>query len=173
MSNQASEVLQGDCLELMKDIPDKSIDMILADIPYGEVSKQGAERAKYRGQLRRIDKGAADISTFDLDSYLMESARVCSGSIYIFCGIEQVGKIYEYFKNDKNFMVRQCAWRKTNPAPVNGQHLWLSSFENCIFAKRRKTKFNQSCKSSVWDYPVGRSKLHPTQKPSSALPRTR
>ena len=26
---------QGDCLELMKDIPDKSIDMILCDLPYG------------------------------------------------------------------------------------------------------------------------------------------
>ena len=28
-------LLQGDCLELMKDIPDKSIDMILCDLPYG------------------------------------------------------------------------------------------------------------------------------------------
>ena len=26
---------QGDCLELMKNIPDKSIDMILCDLPYG------------------------------------------------------------------------------------------------------------------------------------------
>ena len=26
---------QGDCLEVMKDIPDKSIDMILCDLPYG------------------------------------------------------------------------------------------------------------------------------------------
>ena len=26
---------QGNCLELMKDIPDKSIDMILCDLPYG------------------------------------------------------------------------------------------------------------------------------------------
>lgn len=25
----------GDCLEVMKDIPDKSIDMILCDLPYG------------------------------------------------------------------------------------------------------------------------------------------
>ena len=25
----------GDCLELMRDIPDKSIDMILCDLPYG------------------------------------------------------------------------------------------------------------------------------------------
>ena len=29
------ELWQGDCLELMKDIPDKSIDMILCDLPYG------------------------------------------------------------------------------------------------------------------------------------------
>lgn len=28
-------LLKGDCLELMKDIPDKSIDLILADLPYG------------------------------------------------------------------------------------------------------------------------------------------
>ena len=30
-----NKVLHGDCLELMKDIPDKSIDMILCDLPYG------------------------------------------------------------------------------------------------------------------------------------------
>ena len=29
------DLLHGDCLELMKDIPDKSVDMILADLPYG------------------------------------------------------------------------------------------------------------------------------------------
>ena len=29
------KLLQGDCLELMKDIEDKSIDMILCDLPYG------------------------------------------------------------------------------------------------------------------------------------------
>ena len=28
-------IKQGDCLELMKDIPDGSVDMILADLPYG------------------------------------------------------------------------------------------------------------------------------------------
>ena len=28
----------GDCLEIMKDIPDKSIDMILCDLPYGKLS---------------------------------------------------------------------------------------------------------------------------------------
>ena len=29
------DLKQGDCLELMNDIPDKSIDMILCDLPYG------------------------------------------------------------------------------------------------------------------------------------------
>lgn len=29
------QLFQGDCLELMKDIPDKSVDLILTDLPYG------------------------------------------------------------------------------------------------------------------------------------------
>ena len=35
MSDGKKEILLGDCLELMKDIPNGSIDMILADLPYG------------------------------------------------------------------------------------------------------------------------------------------
>lgn len=30
-----NEIIQGDCLEVMRDIPDKSVDMILCDLPYG------------------------------------------------------------------------------------------------------------------------------------------
>lgn len=32
---KAYNLFQGDCLQLMKDIPDGSIDMILCDLPYG------------------------------------------------------------------------------------------------------------------------------------------
>ena len=35
MSEEKKEILLGDCLELMKDIPNGSIDMILCDLPYG------------------------------------------------------------------------------------------------------------------------------------------
>lgn len=35
-----NEVLLGDCLELMKNIPDKSIDMILCDLPYQVTARQ-------------------------------------------------------------------------------------------------------------------------------------
>ena len=35
MEQYINKVIQGDCLEVMKGIPDKSVDMILADLPYG------------------------------------------------------------------------------------------------------------------------------------------
>lgn len=35
MNVEIDYIKQGDCLELMKEIPDKSIDMILCDLPYG------------------------------------------------------------------------------------------------------------------------------------------
>ena len=34
------ELWQGDCLELMKDIPDKSVNMILCDLPYGKTQNE-------------------------------------------------------------------------------------------------------------------------------------
>lgn len=169
LSIEINKIYNEDCIAGMKKMEDQSVTMTLTDIPYGEVSKNGVERARYVGQLRKLDKGKSDEVTFDLYEFLDEVARVTEGGIYIFCGIEQIEPIYTYFKETqkKNFMARQCVWRKTNPSPANGQHMWLSSFENCIFAKRRKTKFNQSCKSSVWEFPVGRGKIHPTEKPLS------
>ena len=40
MKMDVNKLLQGDCLDLMKDIPDGSIDMILADLPYGVLNKR-------------------------------------------------------------------------------------------------------------------------------------
>ena len=34
------ELMQGDCLELLKDIPDCSVDMVLTDPPYGVIEKK-------------------------------------------------------------------------------------------------------------------------------------
>ena len=39
------ELWNGDCLELMKDIPDKSIDAIITDLPYGVTARN--KRAFY------------------------------------------------------------------------------------------------------------------------------
>jgi site-specific DNA-methyltransferase (adenine-specific) len=164
-SLEMNHIYQMDCIEGMKLIPNNSVDLILTDIPYGNVTKNGVKRAKYSGQLRSFDKGIADIETFELNQFLNECYRIMKGSIYIFCGIEQISPIFSFFDSKSDLMVRQAIWRKTNPSPVNGQHMWLHAIENCVFAKKRKTTFNQHCKQNVWDFPIERQKLHPTQKP--------
>ena len=44
------DLFNGDCLELMKEIPDNSIDMVLCDLPYGVLNKKN-ESAKWDCQL--------------------------------------------------------------------------------------------------------------------------
>lgn len=160
-----NRIYQFDCLEGMKMLGSNSVDMVLTDIPYDNVTKNGSERAKSAGQLRVLDKGDADILTFDLDDFLDECYRVTKGSIYIFCGIEQMSKIFSYFDNKKDMTTRQCVWHKTNPSPLNAQHYWVHSFENCIYAKKRKTTYNNGYAHNVWDYSIERKIDFHTPKP--------
>ena len=43
---ELNKIIQGDCLEVMKDISDKSVDMILCDLPYGILNKNN-QNAKW------------------------------------------------------------------------------------------------------------------------------
>ena len=65
---------------------------------------------------------------------------------------------------DHGLSTRLCIWEKTNPSPMNGQYIWLSGVECCVYGKKRGATFNEHCKNSVWRYPTVRSKVHPTQK---------
>lgn len=161
-----------DCMNVFSLLEDNSIQCIITDLPYDGVSKKGEERAKYGGQLRKIDKGKADIITFDLDEFLQECVRVSDGSIYLFCGIGQISQIYNFFEQkhiQKDYMVRLCVWHKSNPSPMNGQHMYLNATEYIVYAKKRKTTFNGKCIHNVFNFPTGRSKIHPTEKPVRLL----
>ena len=107
---------------------------------------------------------ALPIFTFDLENALKECLRVSKGSIYIFCGTEQVSEIRQFFAGH-GLSTRLCIWEKTNPSPMNGQHMWLSSIECCVYAKHKNATFNEHCKSSVWRFATAQGKLHPTMKP--------
>jgi site-specific DNA-methyltransferase (adenine-specific) len=157
------KLLQGDCLEVMKDIPDGSVDMVLADIPYGEVNQRSSG-------LRKLDRGNADVCEIDLSAMVSEAVRVCSGSFYVFCGTEQVSSLISSFKDHK-LTTRLCAWEKSNPSPMNGTKLWLSGLEFCVFARKPKATFNEHCQKALRKYPVGRSKIHPTEKPVKLMQR--
>lgn len=156
-------LLQGDCLELMRSIPDQSIDLLLTDIPYGVVNRNS-------NGLRKMDKGAADIVDFDLSECLNLLCRATKGSIYIFCGTEQVSEIRKTLRKD-GMSTRLCIWEKTNPSPMNGQYIWLSGVECCVYGKRKGATFNEHCKNTVFRHPCGKSKLHPTQKPVDLMRR--
>ena len=65
--------------------------------------------------------------------------------------------------------VRQLIWEKTNPSPMNGQHIYLSGIENAVWFKFRGATFNAHCKNVVFKHPCGRSKIHPTEKNHTLL----
>lgn len=149
-----------DCMEYMKTMPDGCVDLTLTDIPYGEVNRDS-------NGLRTLDKEEADVMTFNMQEFLTELYRVTKGTIIIFCGKEQLSEIHKFFsdKQKKNKLtVRQLIWKKSNPSPMNGQHIYLSGIENAVWFKKRGGTFNAHCKNTVFEYPCGRSKLHPTEK---------
>lgn len=151
------ELLHGDCLELMKDIPDGSVDMILTDIPYGVVNRSD-------NGLRNLNKEKADIFDLDMNKMLEEFYRVSRGQIVIFCGKEQFSSIYEFFANQKG-TTRPIIWHKSNPSPMNGQYVYLSGVELAVWFKPKGRKvFNAHCKNTVFKHPNGSRKIHPTQK---------
>ena len=90
--------------------------------------------------------------------------RVTKNSICIFCGREQFSVIYNFFAQKKG-TVRPIVWEKSNPSPMNGQYIYLSGVEFAVwFKKSGSNVFNAHCKNTVFKYPNGRSKLHPTEK---------
>ncbi len=52
---------------------------------------------------------------------------------------------------------------------MNGDYIYLSGTENAVWFKKKGGVFNAHCKSNVFEYPCGRSKLHPTEKQHDLL----
>lgn len=65
----------GDCLELMKDIPDKSIDMILCDLPYGKTQNKDDKPlplANLWTEYKRIIKDSGCIALFCQTTFFVD-----------------------------------------------------------------------------------------------------
>lgn len=157
---EANKIYHNNCMDVLPLMADNSVQLTLTDIPYDEVNRAD-------NGLRTLSKGGADHLTFDINIFLEELYRVTSGTIIIFCGKQQMSNIHKFFqeKQDKyKGTVRQLIWEKTNPSPMNGQHIYLSGIENAVWFKKRGSAFNAHCKNTVFKYPCGRSKIHPTEK---------
>jgi len=149
-------VYVSDAMDIMGALSDDSVDLLLTDIPYAHVSRPS-------GGLRNLDKGFADTETFNLIEFAQQAVRVVSGNGVIFCGKEQFSPLFEYFARDCS--TRMVIWEKTNPMPMNGQYLFLSGVECAVFFRKSGATFNGHCQNTVFRYPNGSSRVHPTEKP--------
>lgn len=160
------QLIHGDCLEVMPTLPDGSVDAIVTDPPYNEVHRDEA-RVRYARPLRQLayfNKGRADTDPVPIDKVAAEFARITRGSIYVWCGTQQAGEWRNAFAT-LGLSTRLCVWEKSNPAPINGDKLWLSSIELCVYARKPKAPFNRFCKSPVWRGPLARVDGFPCPKP--------
>jgi len=87
----------GDCLELMKDIPDKSIDLVLTDIPYN-ISRDS-------NGLRELDYGEWDKQAGMENEWITGMEALARKSIIVFCHKTQFGGILDYLI-DRNYLVK-------------------------------------------------------------------
>lgn len=157
-----NKLLNIDCMEYMKTLSNNSVDLVLTDIPYGEVTRES-------NGLYNLDRGQADINTFQLLPFVQECYRLAKSSIIIFCGKEQFSEIHSFFNEEqkkKKGTVRQLIWEKVNPVPSNGQYVYLSGIENAVWFRKSKGTFNAYCKNTVFRYPIwgGKNRIHPTEK---------
>ena len=146
-------IFHGDCREIL---PHVQADLVLTDPPYGEVNREDQG-------LRSLDRGTADLVTVSPDALVGLIQGICL-SAYIWCGFEQISE-YRASLVGFGWTTRLGVWEKSNPSPMNGEHLWLSSVEACVFGRRQGAFFGERCASPVWRGATQSRRDHPTAKP--------
>lgn len=178
------ELYQGDCLELMKNIPDKSVDMILCDLPYGTTQCKWDNVIPFEllwEQYKRIVKDNGAIVLF---SQMPFTAELVHSNLRNFKYMWVWYKHYcRGFLNAKKQLLRttenicvfyekQCTY---NPKMRIGEYRSKgnSSKQRGCYGKYEpiKTVNNQYYPTDILDFAgVPNSELkHPTQKPVALL----
>lgn len=195
-----NEILQGDCVELMRSLPEASVDLVFADPPYN---------LQLANKLHRPDQSLvdavddewdkfADFATYDAFTrdWLKAARRVMKPSATIFV----IGSYHNIFRvgaimQDLGFWIlNDIVWRKNNPMPNFRGRRFTNAHETMIWAARDSSAKaytfnyetlkagNEDCQMrSDWLLPIctgaerlkdskGR-KAHPTQKPEALLAR--
>jgi site-specific DNA-methyltransferase (adenine-specific) len=192
------KLYEGNCLEVMSNLPDNSVDLIFADPPYF-LSNNGISCKA--GKMVSVNKGDWDKSkgfTQDLEfnmQWLAECKRLLkdNGSIWVsgtLHNIYQVGFALQYLDYK---ILNEISWFKPNAPPNLSCRYFAHAHETLLWARKNKKTphvFNYS-EMRQWDdkvAPVGKqmrsiwhipltpmsekqSGKHPTQKPIELLKR--
>ena len=192
-----AQILKGSCLEILKALPDQSIDMVFADPPYN---------LQLGGDLLRPDNSRVDAVDDDWDQFddfahydsfsrawLSECRRVLKkdGSLWVIGSYHNIFRLGTQLQDLGYWILNDVIWRKTNPMPNFRGTRFTNAHETLIWAGRSKNAkpvFNYDAMKSLnegtqmrsdWVLPICQgqerlkdvegAKLHPTQKPESLL----
>lgn len=157
-----------DCFELLKEIKDKSVDLVLTDPPYLMQYKTNHRKNKKHEFCTEIT-GDKD---FDIDRYLKECHRILKDDtgIYVFCNSNKVDifkiAFEKYFKL-KNIIV----WVKNNWTAGDLKGAFGKQYELILYGNKGRKLINGKRITDVWkfDRVVGKNQLHQNQKPLDLL----
>lgn len=163
-----NQIIHADCMDILKQLPDKCIDLVLTDPPYILDMKGGKGKAFGDRKLikdKHIDFIAHD---FDFKNVFNEFIRICKKvNLCIFCSNAQISRTMKFFE-DKGYKVTLCVWDKPNPIPLCNMKL-VNNLEFIIWVKEDKTYFNNGLevkdKLRSFKYPAPQERIHPTEKP--------
>lgn len=169
-----NKIYLGDAYELIKQIPDKTIDLIYTDPPYefrvGTGGAQGMFKDRALQPLGDVED--ANLNTGIDYSILDQFVRVLKAvNIFIWCNKSQVPNYLNYFLKIPNISFEILTWHKKNCTPFC-KNVWLPDTEYCLYFRekgavtlndgynlKRKYFVTNTNKDDKDDY------LHPTVKP--------
>jgi len=154
---ELNKIYQGDCLEIMKDIPDKSVDLVLTDPPYG-IAYQKKGKPVMIGDYGNV-----------LGLVLPELHRILkdNGAIYIFTSFKMLGdwlyKFQMFFK-----MNNLIIWDKRKNSGLQMGQNYGFSYEMIFYGSKGLHKLNGYCDDVLY-FERKRFKQHPTRKPKELV----
>lgn len=166
------DLRHGDCLELMKDIPDKSIDLVVTDPPYLIKYKTNYRKNKTHDFCSEI----LNDDNYDLISnYIKQCYRIMKDNtaMYMFCNCDRV----DFFKQElekAGFKVKNMIiWVKNNHTAGDLKAQFGKQYEIIFLVNKGRCLFNGKRLTDVWNYNrvSGNKQVHQNQKPIDLLER--
>ena len=175
------KLYNGDCLEIMDNIDDKSIDLIITDPPYLH-EKGGRGKMLLGDSLDRNKfnmKKMSDFSKDDIYNFLIKTKRIMKKpQWYIFCSEKQI-PYYLNWTLENKFKFNILTWNK--PLSIMNRERYSTNMEyiiriysngcalNKLNLEKDKSKKIYYSKYKVYSQIRGKQKLHPSQKPTEII----
>ena len=150
------KLIQGDCLELMKGIPDNSIDMVVTDPPYRLVGGGCTNKTKKDGIFDRENVSSGKPEVYRV----LKPGTHC----YIFINGRNLKGLQEAAEKAGFQFQNLLAWRKQNKT---ANRYYMNQLEFTLLLRKGKARtINNRGTSNCLDVPniIG-TKNHPTEKP--------